>query len=616
LLKERDFVCGIVGWLDFRRDLSREHALLAMMTRTMGDRGPDAEGVWLSRNVALGHRRLAIVDIEGGRQPMLLPSGDDGHQVAVTYSGEIYNYRELRAELLNLGHRFVTRSDTEVLLRAYLAWGTGFLTRLNGMFAFGLWDSRTEELLLCRDRLGVKPLYYHRYGTGVLFASEPKGILAHPGFTARLRLTSLPVLFNGRLGLPGETPLADLYQVRPGHCLRLRRNSVREVPYWHLVSQDHLDDEKTTVGVVRDLLEDIVTRQLDADVPQCTLLSGGLDSSAISAIAARRLGTDRRQLSSFSVEFVDEGQHFRSTPLRPERDAPFASLMAKHIDSDHTHVVIAPEDFPTVHTATMRARDLPSLGQFDQSLYLLFREVQETATVALSGEAADELFGGYPWFLDSAFAHGDTFPWLGDGPRITDCLAPDIRSLIRPDDLERDRYRTLIGEVPGLDGESGIDARMREVLFLSMQGPLTYLLDRQDRMSMAVGLEVRVPFCDHRLVEYLWNVPWKMKIGDGREKSLLRAAVADLLPQQVLYRRKSGYPATFSPGYTRSVIEGTRRILDDATSPLGELLDTDRVRALTEFTGQTMAYASTAQILTPLVEVDAWLREYRVEIMS
>ncbi|MFC7585139.1 asparagine synthetase B family protein [Nonomuraea antimicrobica] len=390
------------------------------------------------------------------------------------------------------------------------------------------------------------------------------------------------------------------------------RAGTHQAPYWRLVSREHTDDLPATVAAVRGLLDDIVAHELRADVPLCTLLSGGLDSSAVTALAQRH--TVPGPVRSFSVDFVGAEDDFRPTALRPERDAPYARLAADHLGTDHTEVVLDPRGFAGVHDVTLRARDLPTLGQFDESMYLLFEAVRRHSTVALSGEAADEVFGGYPWFFDPAVVWRDTFPWLGDAPRLADCLAPDLRARLRPEQVERDRYATLLACVPHLDGEGGLEARMREVLYLSMQGPLAYLLDRVDRMSMATGLEVRVPFCDHRLVEYVWNVPWAMKTADGREKSLLRAAMRDVLPAKVLDRPKSGYPASHAPGYGQSVRARIRRLLADRDSPLREALDQDRVWALARSDRDTMTFADTAHMLLPLVETDAWMRAYGVEL--
>ncbi|MFD5701152.1 asparagine synthase (glutamine-hydrolyzing) [Streptomyces lasiicapitis] len=603
-------MCGIAGWIDFTRDLRTERQTVEAMTATLSRRGPDASGVWLSPHAAIGHRRLSVLDLEGGRQPMEAARTPGRPPVVLTYSGEVYNYRALRGQLISRGHAFTTESDTEVVLRAYLEWGAGFVDHLAGMYAFAVWDAEREELLLVRDRLGVKPLYYHPRPGGVLFASEPKALLANPLFRPRIQLEALPVLFNPRLLMPGETPLSDLHQVPPGHLVRVDRSGVHTTPYWRLVSGEHTDDEPTTAAHVRELLSGIVSEQMVADVPTCTLLSGGLDSSAVTALAA----AEYPHLTSYSMDFEDGDTDFRPTPLRPERDAPYAHAAARHIGTEHIEVLLDPSRLADAVPAALAARDLPSLGQFDTSMYLLFARIRERFTVALSGEAADEVFGGYPWFFDAATVDRDTFPWLGNGPRLTDCLAPDVRARVRPEDDERDRYATLLARTPRLDGETGLEARMREVLYLSLQGPLAYLLDRKDRMSMAVGLEVRVPFCDHRLLEYVWNVPWKMKTGDGREKSVLRAAVADLLPAAVLDRRKSAYPATFAPAHGARVRAELDALLSDPDSPLAGLLDGEAVRRLGAHSGPMMAVADTLHLLLPLIEVDRWMRDYRVTV--
>lgn len=608
-------MCGFVGWLDFSRDLSGEREIIEAMTTTMRERGPDEGGCWLGPHAALGHRRLAVIDLEGGAQPMTAEVGEARSPVVLVYAGEIYNFRELRHQLGSLGHVFRTSSDTEVLLHAYLEWGAGCVERLNGMFAFAVWDSVREEMILARDRLGVKPLYYAPGPHGVLFASEPKGILANPSFTPSISAEALPILLNPRLALPGETPVDGLHEVKPGHVVRVDRRGCHQYPYWRLVSREHTDSLDGTVGHVRQLLEDIVDRQLVADVPRAAMLSGGLDSSAMAALAVRTLkASGDGPLATFSVAFEGEERDFQATKLRPERDAPYAALAAGHIGTEHSEVLLDPRRMADALPATRRARDLPSLGQFDTSMYRMFAALREHATVAMSGEAADEVFGGYPWFHDPAMVWRDTFPWLGDAYRLTDCLAPELRSSLRPAEQEADRYSTLRSQVPRLAGEGGLNARMREVLFLSLQGPLAMLLDRKDRMSMALGLEVRVPFCDHRLLEYVWNVPWEMKTADGREKTLLRKAVADLLPDEVLMRPKSAYPAMHDPAEEQKTRGAVRELLDDPLSPLAGLLDRDRVLKLAGHDHVSMTHAGTAHLLIPLLETDIWMREHKLSL--
>jgi len=608
-------MCGIVGWLDFTRDLRGEQGVLDAMTDTMALRGPDDRGTWLGPHTGLGHRRLAVIDVAGGAQPMTATSAAHGDPVVLVYSGEVYNFRELRAQLSGLGHHFATRSDTEVVLRAYQEWGAGCVERFNGMFAFAVWDADREELLLARDRLGIKPLYYAPRPGGVLFASEPKGILANPAFESSVSIDALPILFNPRFALPGETAITGMHEVKPGHLVKIDRRGCHEYPYWRLVSREHTDDLRTTVGTVRELLEDIVERQLIADVPRASMLSGGLDSSAIAALAARSLArSGEGPLLTYSVRFDGEEEHFRSTQLRPERDAPYAAMVAEHIGSEHVEVVLKARDVAEAIPQARHARDLPSIGQFDTSMLLMFAALRERSTVALSGEAADEVFGGYPWFHDDGTVWREKFPWLGDAPQLTDYLTADARAALRPDAQTADRYATLRAQVPRLAGEDGLNARMREVLFFSLHGPLLMLLDRKDRMSMAVSLEVRVPFCDHRLLEYVWNVPWEMKVADGREKSLLRMAVQDLLPDPVLYRPKSAYPAMHDPEHDVAIRDAARALLDDSASPLRDLLDPVALRELAGSDSRTMTHAGTAHMLIPVVELDVWLRDQGLTI--
>ncbi|MEV4438814.1 asparagine synthase (glutamine-hydrolyzing) [Streptomyces sp. NPDC049577] len=593
-------MCGITGWIGYERDLTAERGTIDAMTRTMACRGPDASGVWLDGHAALGHRRLAIIDIEGGKQPMLLER-DGRTLLALTYSGEVYNYRELRAELQARGHVFRTGSDTEVVLHAYLAWGDAFTERLNGMYAFGLWDAREEELLLVRDRMGIKPLYYHPTADGVLFGSEPKAILAHPAVRPAVDAEGLAELI-AYTRTPGHAVYRGMHELRPGHLARIGRRGTTVRRYWGLEAREHTDDLPTTVRRVRELLDDTVTRQLVADVSLCTLLSGGLDSSAITALAAQGLAdAGRGPVRSFSVDFTGRTENFRPEAMRPTPDSPYAHALAEHVGADHTDIVLdtAALTEQAHRDAVLTARDLPmGFGDGDVSLYLLFRAIREQSTVALSGESADEVFGGYQWFHTPEHVHADTFPWIAAG--IADRFAGERggssvalldQGVLGKLDLpgyQDARYREALAEVPRLAGETGLQRRMREVGFLHLTRFVQLLLDRKDRVSMAVGLEVRVPFCDHRLVEYVFNTPWAMKTFDGREKSLLRAATRDLLPAAVADRVKSPYPSTQDPRYADALRAGLRRVLADPGAPVRPLLDTTAVaRALAEDAGES-----------------------------
>ncbi|WP_328737562.1 asparagine synthase (glutamine-hydrolyzing) [Streptomyces bobili] len=605
-------MCGVTGWVDWETDLRTRGATVSAMAETLACRGPDASGVWLSRHAAFGHRRLSVIDLTGGAQPL----GTGQPETVLTYNGELYNHQELRRELQSLGHTFRTRSDTEVVLRAHIEWGTDAPRRFNGIFAYALWDGRAEELLLVRDHLGIKPLYWHVHAAGVLFGSEPKAVLANPLFRAELDAEGIAELF----ALPaaptaGHGLFRGLNEVRPGHLVSVRRSAVREFPYWRLVSRPHTDDAATTRRTVRELLADAVERQLMSDVPLCTLLSGGVDSSAITALAAlARERSGQGKVSSFSVDFPGSADRAPDT-WRTGADAPFVRAAAEHVGTLHTSVVIPDDDLLEARQAVLRARDRPGWGEMDASLHLLFREVRRRSTVALSGEAADEVFGGYPYFHSPDALSAPTFPWLHGRPTPAVLLRPEVRAEVRPQEYTAQQYRDSLAGTPALAGETAADRRVREVFHLALTRWLPPLLERVDRVSMSVGLEVRVPFCDHRLVEYAWNVPWSLKTPDGRPKGLLRDAVRDLLPAAVADRPKSGYPSTPAVRYTQVLTDRAHELLADPAAPVFDLVDRETVRrALAE--GMTLPSPRTAPNpvggLDHLVQVDEWLRAYRV----
>jgi asparagine synthase (glutamine-hydrolysing) len=609
-------VCGIVGWIDFGRDLRRETATIRAMTAAMTLRGPDAEGLWLREHVAFGHRRLAVIDLVTGDQPMTVER--DGTTIAaITYSGELYNYRELRAELRGRGHDFRTDSDTEVVLHAYLQWGEDFVDRLNGMYAFGLWDPRGEQLLLVRDRMGIKPLFFFGLPTGALFASEPKGVFAHPLADATVDVGGLREVL-GMVKTPGHGVYRGLHEVMPGEIVRVDRDGVHHRRYWHPGYVEHRDDLDTTIRTVRELLDDIVGRQTIADVPLCTLLSGGLDSSAITALAAVALDdAGQGPLRSFAVDFVGQTESFRPDAIRGTPDGPFVHDMVKHVPVDHEDIVLDTATLmdPVARAAVVVANDLPSsLGDLYTSLYLLFASVRERSTVALSGEAADEVFGGYHWFHDPVTVGTAMFPWLTlpEAPRSG--LAPDLTEALRLPEFRTAAYHDALAEVDHGDDTDPRNRRMREFSYLHLTRFVQILLDRKDRMSMAHGLEVRVPFCDHRLVEYVYNTPWSMKTFDGREKSLLRAATADLLPASVVARTKSPYPSTQDSRYEQALRDQIRLVAED--SPAAPLLDPVGLRALADSPFEHDGFGASRRAMEQVLSLDLWLRRTPVRVIT
>ncbi|WP_344659680.1 asparagine synthase (glutamine-hydrolyzing) [Catenulispora subtropica] len=609
-------MCGIAGWVDWDRDLRRGGEVVWRMTRTLAPRGPDAQEVWLSPRAALGHSRLAVIDIEGGRQPMVRTHRGGG-EVAIVFSGEIYNFRELRAELAGHGWSFTTRSDTEVLLTAYLQWGTELGSRLIGMFAFAIWDYRERRLVLARDRFGIKPLYYARLseGNGVIFGSEPKTLLAHPGMPAELDAEGLAELMAvPRARTPGHGTFRGMREVRPGCVVVADERGLREAPYWRLEARENVRDFAEGAVHIRGLLDDIVRHEVVADVPVGSLLSGGIDSSAVTALAARELTGD---LVAFSVNPPSSGAP-GSDAWRPSTDEPFAALVAAELGIKHVTTAVTVDHLVDHRDIGLTARDLPGWGDLDTTMYLLFQSVKDHCTVALSGEAADEMFGGYLWQNDPGYVAHDSFPWMYGRRQPEVLLREDIRRAIEPRRYEADRYHEALGEVPRLLGDSPERRRQREVFHLGVTRWLPGLLDRQDRLSTALGLEVRVPFADHRLAEYLFNVPAALKAHAATPKALLREACTNLLPAEIVNRPKSAYPASRNDHYVDRMRDLVLGLLADTTAPVFELLDRARVQAAV--TSDLDALPGPITAVTPaislsyLLQLNGWLERYRVRV--
>lgn len=540
----------------------------------------------------------------------------------IVYNGELYNTNELRQELVSRGHHFHTNCDTEVLLAAYLEWGKHCLERLNGIFAFAVWEEKEQRLFLARDRLGVKPLFYAIRGDSFLFASELKALLAHPLVEAVLDSEGLAEIFAlGPARTPGHGVFRDVHELRPGHYLELTPGRIYQQRYWALESKPHTDDWQTTVATVRSLVVDAIERQLVSDVPIATLLSGGLDSSAITAVAAevfRRQG--KGPLHTYSIDYTGNDLHFQANAFQPNADAPWVKRVSDYCGTVHHYVQIDIPELVEALKAAVAARDLPGMVDIDASLLLFCREIKRDVTVVLSGECADEIFGGYPWFHRKESLQADTFPWALHTSERAAWLSREVREQIQPEAYVARRYHETLAEVPHLPGEPAEEARRREIAYLNLTWFMSVLLDRKDRMSMAASLEARVPFCDHRIVEYVWNVPWDMKNWQQREKGLLRAALTGILPEDVLFRKKSPYPKTHHPAYAEATRRWLLEVLDDPTSPLLPLIDVPTVRAIaaseatasgTPWFGQLM---SKPQLFAYLASIDFWLREYRVSI--
>lgn len=609
-------MCGIGGFVDYERDARRGGPILHGMKRTLTPRGPDAEGTYFDEDAALVHRRLIVIDPEGGKQPMHSPD----RNTIIIYNGELYNTPELRTELMSRGHEFVGHSDTEVLLHAYLEWKTDAFARLNGIFAFAIWEKRERRLTLCRDRLGVKPLFFAPIRNGLTFGSTIDTVLCHPEIEPALDEDGLrTLLLLGPARPPESGVFRQIKSLLPRHFAVLTPENFTDHTYWQLEAHEHEDDLPTTIERTHELICDAARRQLVSDVPLACFLSGGLDSSILSMLAAKDYAARSETLHTWSVDYRDNDKYFTKSIFQPNSDNSYIDQMVDFLGTHHHRVVLEPEALCAALLPATDARALPGMADVDSSLLLFCAAVKRGGTtVCLSGECADELFGGYPWYHREEILFEDTFPWSRSVGLRLGLLTPD--AVRNGEEFVRQHYRDTCDRAPKLSSDDKKAARMREMFVLNLDWFMATLLDRKDRMSMYSGLEVRVPFCDHRIVEYAYNMPWDFKSLEGREKGIVRRAFANELPKEIVYRKKSPYPKTFHPVYTRLCADYVCRIFEDNTSVAASLFDRNAVQKLMQrpeslaepWFGQLMR---TPQIFAYIIQLDRWFRHYHVKIV-
>lgn len=609
-------MCGIGGFVDYERDARRGGPILHGMKRTLTPRGPDAEGTYFDEDAALVHRRLIVIDPEGGKQPMHSPD----RNTIIIYNGELYNTPELRTELMSRGHEFVGHSDTEVLLHAYLEWKTDAFARLNGIFAFAIWEKRERRLTLCRDRLGVKPLFFAPIRNGLTFGSTIDTVLCHPEIEPVIDEDGLrTLLLLGPARPPESGVFRQIKSLLPGHFAILTPENFTDHVYWQLEAHEHEDDLPTTIERTHTLICDAARRQLVSDVPLACFLSGGLDSSILSMLAAKDYAARGETLHTWSVDYRDNDKYFTKSIFQPNSDDSYIDQMVNFLGTHHHRVVLEPEALCAALLPATDARALPGMADVDSSLLLFCAAVKRGGTtVCLSGECADELFGGYPWYHREEILFEDTFPWSRSVGLRLGLLTPD--AVRNGEEFVRQHYRDTCDRAPKLSSDDKKAARMREMFVLNLDWFMATLLDRKDRMSMYSGLEVRVPFCDHRIVEYAYNMPWDFKSLEGREKGIVRRAFANELPKDIVFRKKSPYPKTFHPVYTRLCADYVCRIFEDNTSVAASLFDRNAVQKLMQrpeslaepWFGQLMR---TPQIFAYIIQLDRWFRHYHVKIV-
>ena len=613
-------MCGIAGFVNYKKELPNKQEVLNSMLLTLEKRGPDEDGTYINENIALGHKRLIVIDPNGGKQPMVQKYSLG--EYVIVYNGQIYNTEELKKELTENSFKFFTRSDTEVLLKAYIHFGKDVVKHLNGIFAFAIWNTKTKELFLARDHFGIKPLFYTEFDQGLLFASELKAIFEYPNFEKIIDSQGISELFGiGPAHTPGLSIYKNVFEIKPGHLAVYNTSGLHIEEYWRLESRLHLDDFDETCSKVNYLLKDAISKQLVSDKPICTFLSGGLDSSIITKFTADYLKENNMPpLDTYSVDYVDNDKNFVKSDFQPNSDNYYIDLMTKSTYTNHHQVMLDTPELAKALEDAMIARDVPGMADVDSSLYLFCKEVKKEKTVSIMGECADEVFAGYPWFFREDALSSGTFPWSIALNERQHLLHPEISEKINIKEYVDYRYRQSLANVEILDSDSYDTAQKRKITYLTTYWFMQTLLDRGDRMTMANGFEIRVPFCDYRIVQYMYNVPWEMKAYQGREKGLLRYIMKDYLPEEIVKRKKSPYPKTHNPNYLSTVKQMLTDIMKNTNSPINTLLNRDYIIEILNTDGKAFSRPWFGQLMTGpqlmayLCQVNMWLEKYQPKI--
>ena len=615
-------MCGIVGFTNYDGNMKNEEAqrVLTNMNNTLAKRGPDESGIYIKEDICIAHRRLIVIDPEGGKQPMICKYL--GNTYVITYNGQIYNTKELRKTLEESGFTFEGHCDTEVLLKAFIYYGYNVVNHLNGIFAFAIWNEGKKELFLARDHFGVKPLFYSIKDNQLIFASEIKALFEYPSIYPKIDEQGIAELFGiGPAHTPGVGVFKGIEELKPANYLVFNRSGMRIKEYWKLKSRMHTDDFATTCSTVKELLTDAIERQLVSDVPLCTFLSGGLDSSIITLYSANYCRKhDLPMINTYSVDYVDNDKNFQKTDFQPNSDSDYINLITNKLGTKHHTIYLDTPELADSLKEAMIARDLPGMADVDSSLLLFCKAVKKEATVSIMGECADEIFGGYPWFFREDALSSGTFPWSINISRRQHLLNPELQEKIDLKEYIDYRYNESLNEVELLNVDSKETKEKRKITYLTMNWFMQTLLSRTDRMGMYNGFELRVPFCDYRLAEYVWNIPWEIKALHGREKGLLRYIMKDELPKEIVDRKKSPYPKTWNPTYLKKVKGMLTEIMQNPESPITSLLNKDDILEILNTDGKSFSRPWFGQLMTGpqlmayLCQVNMWLETYKPEV--
>ncbi len=609
---------GITGFAGLKSDFTSEKgkwtAVLNDMQKSIIHRGNMYLEAQIKEKICFASNSDEILS-DSGKNSMEFYI--NGKYYFIVLDGEIYNFDELKKELENDKYTFEKNNDSEIVLFLFLKYGIEFVNKINGIFSIALFDG--DNFYLFRDRLGIKPIFYSFKDDILIFGSEIKSILKFPNFEIIVDKEGLSEIFAlGPAHTQGLGIFKDINEVLPGNYINLSENGLRQKEYWRFESRKHIDSYSETVQKVRDLVLNSVEIQMSKNIS--SLLSGGLDSSIVTAIANKsHLEKYGIGIETFSFDFTGNSKYFKSNSFQPEQDRPWVDKMVNFLNTKHHYLEANIDDIADNLYNAVDARDYPGMADIDSSLLFFCKNISNSSKVAFSGECADEIFGGYPWFHKKEMFETDSFPWSSNIEIRKSILNPDLTQILNIEKKSNERYRDALAQVPILESESETEKRRRELAFLNLKFFMMTLVDRMDRMSMHSGLTVRVPYADFRIAEYLFNIPWEMKAKDNVTKSLLRKACEGIIPDELLYRKKSPYPKTYNPAYENLLKERLKDIIENNNSPILPLINKAEIEKLINspsdpgkpWYGQLMA---KPQLLAYLLQMNYWLDKYKINI--
>ena len=597
-------MCGITGW--YKKNHEKKNIkIIKQMTKTLKYRGPDQKGYYIDKNILLGHRRLSIIDLKNGSQPYTYKG------YTIVYNGEIYNAEDLKNKLKEK-YTFETTCDTEVLLKGYIEYKEKILNLIEGIYAFAIY--KDDKLFLARDRVGVKPLFYTKIKDNFLFASEIKSLLKNKLVKPIINKESLQeILSLSPSRIPGSGVFKNIKELRPGHYMIYENDKITIKRYWKIKEKINKDNYETATKKIEKYLTESIKRQMVSDVDIACLLSGGLDSSIITAIVAKNRN---KTLDTYSIDYEDNDKYFQKTKFTVSQDNDYIKLMSETFKTNHYYKVITQHKLAKYLKESVIARDLPGMADIDSSLLWFSKQIKKKHKVILSGECADEIFGGYPWFYREEVRNREYFPWLDSIDYRNKLLKKELQEKLKLKEFMKTQYDNILKEVPITKNKE--EQIYKNLFYLNMTYFMPTLLERKDRMTMRGSIEARVPFADTKLIEYLWNLPWEYKFHNNTEKGILRDAYKDLLPKEIVTRKKNPYPKTHNPKYTKIIIKLLKKRLKNKKSILYKIFDKEELNKLVKTKGESFSSPWFGQLMTGpqllafLYQLDIWAKKYKI----